>query len=1444
MKNWGKWSKAVIPLAITAVVASSPLQAVAYTGGERSVEKDYSSMANQFKRFADENAGKSSYQKVKEQAAVSESTYIVKYKEKLSLQEHRNAGATLVKSYPKLGYDIIKINAKASLSQTLKAYEKMNKVSSVTPSVMYQKLGTADPKINQMYHLEQLEILKAQDLAGGNKVKVAVIDSGLDQNHPELKDRIIDSVNIVDPMRKPVADLHGTHVAGIIAAEKGNGIGGTGINPSAEILAIDVFNGDWGAFDFAIAEGIVYAVDNGAQVINMSLGGYYPSTIIEEAVNYAIASNVVVVAAAGNSASSVKEYPASYKGVISVGATDVNKELAYFSTYGASVDLVAPGHDIYSAAYTGKSTFMNLSGTSMASPVVAGVASLLLAKNPDLTPYEVEYLLKSTAEDLGDKGYDLKYGHGLVDPIKVLNNSDASVPEYAQISEDEILSAAKKVAFKQGKASAEGSITQPYQQQFYKMDVKEGEFVQSLLQVPANYDYELVYRFYPEGEDTSFDSFTVNYAEVGQAEGHLYEAFMDGTLVIGVQDGNDNTDSKQKTSFTLSLEKSPGLKEDGIHFENPVKVPNLPYKTEGEHFLAGEFGDQDYYEFEVNDLQTIRAKVSGIPSIDTSLNLYIYDEEFEEWYMVDYSNFKGPGQGESLVFEAMPGFKYKVEVSSMPEYFDEFFGMWFEGTGSFSSHISYGLSIEGKVLPEDKDGFPYGLYEYEEEVVEEKVSLKEYAQKRLARKSDEVTPILEEDEYEEEYVEEDWLWDMALAYEIGTTESEYMQYGDDIDLYKFEVSKDGIYHFQVDGSEEMTPFIELLEYNEFWGWSSIQFNFGMTGLENYIQSGLRAGNKYVLAVYNEQMRPTFEPYQVSSKLIVEGSNDQNEFNDTEEAATLLDGSTMTGSFDITNDLDMFYLEPGEQDELYAFYVDVEKRLSQKDYPQDYKMTAIDPMVFIVEDTNGDQFLDENEFGTIRVFDKGWDFEGEHGSFKRKADAGYFIVLMNYMWDMNKIPVSKYELMTGPVNIKDEDKESVVKNNIPSKPITLKQVSEFEWEAAGYLNYVANGQDTDWYSIPAWKNSNLEITFDVPSDIDGKIQLFDKKGNLVKESSYYGHGDAEILVSAGKESGPYYLALSSTDGNPSLKPYHVSVKASLVPGEGNKERISGPDRYDTSLAFSNRIPDHSLDVVILANGKNYPDALAGVVLNQVLNGTILLVNDSDKVQQNAVNEAKRLLKKDGKVIVLGGVNAISSKVENTFKKHFKVERISGENRTKTSIEIAKKVEKNPGEIILVSGLEFADALSIAPYASDSKLPILLNASKTSLTKEIEDYVKQNKVKKVTIIGGKAAVSNDAEKKLKSAGVKEITRVSGQNRYLTAVEVAKKYYPNTSAVGIASGKVFPDALSGSHFAAKNNMPVVLVNGKTMADELKGYLKDAKVQNYYIYGGEKVVDGNIVK
>ena len=130
------------------------------------------------------------------------------------------------------------------------------------------------------------------------------------------------------------------------------------------------------------------------------------SPIIEEAVNQALEKNIVIVAAAGNTGDATPSYPAAYEGVISVGSTNEQKKLSNFSSFGPSIDVVAPGEGIYSTMYDyeKKSTFMSLDGTSMASPVVAGIASLILSKYPQLTPTQVEYILEHSAQDLGAAG--------------------------------------------------------------------------------------------------------------------------------------------------------------------------------------------------------------------------------------------------------------------------------------------------------------------------------------------------------------------------------------------------------------------------------------------------------------------------------------------------------------------------------------------------------------------------------------------------------------------------------------------------------------------------------------------------------------------------------------------------------------------------------------------------------------------------------------------------------------------------------------------------------------------------------------------------------------------------------------------------------------------------------------------------------------------------------
>lgn len=266
---------------------------------------------------------------------------------------------------------------------------------------------------------------------GANDLLIAVLDSGIDYTHEELNDGRVrtdidkDYVNNDDDAMDDAG--HGTHVAGTIAAASNNGIGVSGVLWQAQLLPLKVCDENGACRMDAIVSAIQYAADQGARIINMSLGGNGCSSTLEAAIDYAyFEKGAVLVAAAGNE-NALVGYPAAYEPVIAVGALDRHGQRAYFSNYGDALDLVAPGVRIFSAVLNnGYDTF---SGTSMATPHVTGVAGLLLAQHPTLTNHQVRQLLFQSAVDLGEKGLDRQYGYGLVDAESALTqNPDPAAP--------------------------------------------------------------------------------------------------------------------------------------------------------------------------------------------------------------------------------------------------------------------------------------------------------------------------------------------------------------------------------------------------------------------------------------------------------------------------------------------------------------------------------------------------------------------------------------------------------------------------------------------------------------------------------------------------------------------------------------------------------------------------------------------------------------------------------------------------------------------------------------------------------------------------------------------------------------------------------------------------------------------------------------------------------
>ncbi len=265
------------------------------------------------------------------------------------------------------------------------------------------------------------------DITKGDKhIVIAVVDTGVDLDHPDLRRRITSGFNVLENNNFPDDDNgHGTHVAGIIASETNNQEGVAGITWYNTIMPIKAMNAEGYGTTFDIAKGIIWAVDHGANVINLSLGNYRTSSLMKEAVHYAYDHNVVLVAAAGNENTSQPSFPASYPQVLSVAAVSYTGQRAPFSNYGDYIDVSAPGVQIASTFFNQQ--YAALSGTSMASPHVSGLAGLLLSANPDLTNRQVMDIIRNTAYDLGAPGTDPDFGSGLIDvkhALETAQNTD------------------------------------------------------------------------------------------------------------------------------------------------------------------------------------------------------------------------------------------------------------------------------------------------------------------------------------------------------------------------------------------------------------------------------------------------------------------------------------------------------------------------------------------------------------------------------------------------------------------------------------------------------------------------------------------------------------------------------------------------------------------------------------------------------------------------------------------------------------------------------------------------------------------------------------------------------------------------------------------------------------------------------------------------------------
>ena len=338
-------------------------------------------------------------------------------------QIHRQLGGQVKETISDIGVQVITV-PKGQVNEKVKAYRANAKVAYAEPDSVAKAAGSPnDPYFGYQWGLSKVGAPQAWDVTtGSSSIKIAILDTGVDPNHPDLAGKIISNINFSGSNTTNDVYGHGTHVAGIAAAVTNNGIGVAGMGYSSSIMNVKVLGDDGIGYWSWVAQGIIWATDNGAQIINLSLGGSDTSSTLADAINYAWSKGVVVVAAAGNNGNSSPFYPAYYPNCIAVAATDANDALAPWSNRGDWVDVAAPGVSVYSTMTNG--VYWYMSGTSMASPYVAGLAALLFTTVSDTNGDgklndEVRSQIEATCDNISVSGI----GHGRIDAARAVSTA-------------------------------------------------------------------------------------------------------------------------------------------------------------------------------------------------------------------------------------------------------------------------------------------------------------------------------------------------------------------------------------------------------------------------------------------------------------------------------------------------------------------------------------------------------------------------------------------------------------------------------------------------------------------------------------------------------------------------------------------------------------------------------------------------------------------------------------------------------------------------------------------------------------------------------------------------------------------------------------------------------------------------------------------------------------
>ncbi|MBE1447306.1 S8 family serine peptidase [Paenibacillus sp. OAS669] len=512
-----------------------------------------------------------------------------------------------------------------------------------------------DPLTEKQSYLQQIHINEAWDSAKGNpNLTIAIVDTGVDLNHPDLKKNLVPGVNLMNPKLPPQDDNgHGTNVAGIVAATTNNDKGVSGILWDAKVMPIKALESDGSGGEAKLGEGIRYAVDHGAKIVVLSLGLNKYSTYLSDIVRYAEEKDVLLVAATGNEGNRVK-YPAAYPTVLAVGGVTADGAAHELSNTGPEIDLVAPW-DVFTTALGGSYEYKD--GTSMAAPQVAAVAALVWSKYPNMKPYEIRQLLRQTADDSMSPGWDQQTGYGLLRADRALTEMpllDIYEPNNRK-DQAKALSISKMIS-----ASFTGGSDQDW---FYldapydgtvnlTFDLQEGQSV-------------AVQHTDAKGTFTSVTAAPGQPVALNVSKGRSY-------LQFRLADRNQKAEIPYKLTTSFDIYRD--VFEDN---DRQYKAYVLPSRSQTIKGTFHQMNDQDWFEFPVEQSGMLTFHLStDTARIDPVL---FVQKQGEKGTTVDEG---GDGVTEVLVVpEVFPG-KYYIRVSNVKEYA-------FPVTGEYTLQIEY-----------------------------------------------------------------------------------------------------------------------------------------------------------------------------------------------------------------------------------------------------------------------------------------------------------------------------------------------------------------------------------------------------------------------------------------------------------------------------------------------------------------------------------------------------------------------------------------------------------------------------------------------------------------------------------------------------------------------------------------------------------------------------------